>query len=154
MSAGETSKPKRLRSDEAEERRERVLLADLDGTLCLGVMVLSIERGDAKLPIEPGAWEDTMTELAWMLTQFLDGAFTRELPYVTEDLERVRRVRALGVQALSGGERAPELAALADACLRSLFGGDWRQAASRMPPCYPPPDDWEPEPEHETSDAP
>lgn len=164
MGAGETSKltegpemerpPERLRRDEAEERRDWVLFADLGGTLCLGVMVLSIERGDAKLPIEPGAWEDTMTELAWMLTQFLDGSFYRELPYVPEDLERVRRVRALGIQAIAGGERAPELAALADACLRSLCGGDWRQGVSRLPPCYPPPDDWDGDAECGTSGAP
>ena len=36
--------------------------ATLDGIFCLRALVLSIERGDVTLPIDPHAWENRLSD--------------------------------------------------------------------------------------------
>ena len=43
-----------------------------------------------------------------------------------QDAERVRQLRVLGAEALSGGPRSPEIGPLANVTLRMLFGPDWK----------------------------
>jgi hypothetical protein len=122
------------------------------GSFCLRVLVLSIERGDAKLPIDPIAWENTMTAMEWMLMQRLNGNIQSK-PIVPEDLERLRRVHALGSEAMSGGERAPELVPLADQALTSVSMSGWRRNYPGYPVCYPLPEGYG-DPEEGTSSSP
>jgi len=122
-----------------DELLEWAVDAQLNGILCLRALVLSIERGDAKLPIDPHAWDNTMAALEWMLTQHLAGEIHRAPPFTQQDLDRVRRVHLLGIEALSGGRRAPELGPLADQCLSSMAFG-WRGHEPELPIRYPPPE--------------
>lgn len=129
-----------------DELLEWAVDAQLNGILCLRALVLSIERGDAKLPIDPDAWDNTMAALEWMLSQHLAGEIDRaQQPYTQEDLDCVRRVHALGTQALSAGKRDPALGPLADRCLSSMAFG-WRKQSSNAPVRYPPAEDDDLEP--------
>ena len=110
------------------------------GASCLRVLVLSIEQGDDELPIDPQAWENTMAAVEWMLSQHLAGALYTEPRVTQEHLDRARRVHALGSVAISGGERAPELLPLAEACASSLVTG-WRDGFAGCPVRYPLADD-------------
>jgi hypothetical protein len=110
------------------------------GIFCLRALVLSVERGEDEIPIDPQAWENTMTAFEWMLTKHVAGALYTEPPLTQEHLDRARRVHALGSVAISGGQRAPELVPLADACISSIKP-DWRPAYATFPVCYPMPED-------------
>jgi hypothetical protein len=128
--------------------------AQTHGIYCLRALVLSIERGDAKLPIEPQAWENTMAALEWMLLQHIEGPLYQMRPITQEDVEIVRRIHALGTVAIAGGERAPELGPLADRYLSSMISG-WRTASPAFPVCYPLPEQYgdAPVPERSTSSS-
>jgi len=153
MGTRDPTKPPQPRTSTADEREkgidlgEWVLEAEASGLLCLSVLVLSIERGDAKLPILPQAWDNTLTALEWSLGKHLEGVVQSGTHYVPADLERLRRVHTLGADAIAGGERNPALGPLADTCV-SLIMSTWRTIASKLPACYPPPagygDDSEP----------
>ena len=145
MSTSDPSKPPKRRASTGEEREEGiglgewVLDAEASGLLCLSVLVLSVERGDAKLPIEPQAWENTLTALEWSLGKHLEGVVQSATHYVPADLERLRRVHVLGTEAIAGGQRDPALGPLTDTCL-SLIMSNWRTISSKLPVCYPPPE--------------
>lgn len=66
-------------------------------------------------------------ELAMM--DHVNGRMQGPTTITVEDLERMRRLNALGAAALSGGERPTELPQLAFACAESLFGANWRRLA-------------------------
>jgi hypothetical protein len=125
-------------------------LALMYGIYCLCVLVLSIERGDDKLPIDPVAWENTMSAMEWMLMQHIDGAIHGP-PVTQEHLERLRRVHALGTEAISGGERAAELVPLVEQVMSSLQVRGWRWYAPGYPLSYPLPEGYGEEPEPMTS---
>jgi hypothetical protein len=110
--------------------------ATIHGAVCLRALVLSIERGDDPIPIDPQAWENTMVAVEWMLAQHVAGALYTEPRITQEHLDRARRVHALGSAAFSGGERVPELVPLAEACLSSMVP-EWRAALAAFPVCYP-----------------
>src|SRR5689334_9447653 len=66
-------------------------------------------------------------ELAMM--DHVNGRMQGPTAIVVEDVERMRRLHALGAAALSGGERPLELYALGIRCMESLFGSDWKRIA-------------------------
>jgi hypothetical protein len=114
--------------------------ATMRGAFCLRVLVQSIEQGADELPIDPRAWENTMAAVEWMISQHIAGALYTEPRVTQEDLDRARRVHALGSVAISGGERAPDLLPLAEACASSMVPG-WRAEFAAFPVRYPPAED-------------
>lgn len=86
-------------------------------------MVQAIERGDPDLGIDPAAWENCLAALTWAVELALGSGRVGGLPTTEEDLHRIRRVRALGSEALSGHAPSPELLPLARSCLQVLLHG-------------------------------
>jgi hypothetical protein len=88
------------------------------GAFCLRALVLSVERGDATIPIEPQAWENTMTVVEWMLAQHVAGSLYTEPPITQEHLDRAPlRATDPGSRWRSGRDDGPAAAS------SSLEGG-------------------------------
>src|SRR4051812_24164502 len=113
--------------DEAENQLEWLSATLACGSGYIHGIVEAIERGDAHLPVGPAAWENAMAALEWAVTEHIRGRvqWTRDL-ITPDDAERVRRLRALGADALSGGPRSTDIRPLAEACLGMLYGPDWK----------------------------
>ncbi|KYF51527.1 hypothetical protein BE08_15380 [Sorangium cellulosum] len=103
--------------------------AELFAVGYIHVLTRAIERGDLDLGICPTAWENTMNAVELAMMDHVNGRMQGPTTITVEDVERMRRLHALGAAALSGGERPTELAQLAFACAASLFGANWRRLA-------------------------
>ncbi|WP_438008546.1 hypothetical protein WME89_07480 [Sorangium sp. So ce321] len=93
------------------------------------ILADAIARGDAEFQVDPSAWENTMAAVEWAMMEHVHGRLQGPTSITVGDVERMRRLHALGSAALSGGERSPELYALALRCMQSLFGSDWKRIA-------------------------
>ena len=115
--------------DEAMDRLEWLAATLMCGGGYIYGLARAIERGDAHLPVGPLAWENAMAALERAVLEHVRGRvqWTREI-LTLEDVERVRRLRALGAEALSGGSRSQDIGSLAQACLGMLFGPDWERS--------------------------
>lgn len=112
--------------DEAAERERAIWLAYAYGYGMgrLYVMHDELERG-ADLTIDPVAWENTMAALVWMAGQWSARSTRYDHPITDQHCEMLRRVAALGREALAGGPRSPELVPLIEKCLVTFYGPDW-----------------------------
>jgi hypothetical protein len=119
---------------------EWAALAHLYGAHCLQVLVRALERGADALPIDRSAWENTMAAVEWTLMEHVLGRAQGPVPITEADVEQARSLHALGSAALDGGERPPELHALAERCLTLLIGPRWRYSLPELDR-YPPPED-------------
>ncbi|MFT3769153.1 MAG: hypothetical protein QM820_27255 [Minicystis sp.] len=108
------------------------------GAACLYVLFRALERGAADLPIDPVAWDNTMTVLAWTARELSAGRAQIGRTITAVDVERIHRLRALGAQAISGGERSAELLPLVEQCLVAFHGPDWRRDIREPGQGYPP----------------
>ena len=117
--------------DGAMDRLEWLAATLTCGGASIHGLASAIEHGDAQLPIDPSAWENTMAALERAVVEHVRGRVQWTTKILTqEDAERVRRLRELGAEALSGGSRSPDIGPLAQVCLDMLFGPDWE---STMP---------------------
>jgi hypothetical protein len=103
------------------------------GGYCLYILIRSIEHGAPEIPIDPVAWDNTMAAVVWALGENVRGHIHAGVTVTPDDVERASRLRALGIEALGGGARSPELLPLAERCLRLLSGPDWRRAYEALP---------------------
>ncbi len=111
----------------AFERIDWLVAAHMCGGGYIHELAEAIERGDADLPVGLSAWENTMAALDAAVLDHVHGRaqWTHEI-VMLQDAERVRHLRVLGAEALSGGPRSPEIGPLAKVTLRMLFGPDWK----------------------------
>ncbi|XXT21429.1 hypothetical protein WME94_07685 [Sorangium sp. So ce429] len=105
--------------------------AELFAVGYIHILTGAIERGDVNLGICPTAWENTMSAVELAMLDHVNGRMQGPTTITAEDIERMRRLHALGAAALSGGERPPALCQLAFICAESLFGADWRRLAQQ-----------------------
>jgi hypothetical protein len=112
--------------DGAGDELEWVVWAECLGAASIHVLTGAIERGAADLEIDPSAWENTMAALEWAMMEHVHGRVQGPMTITEEDVERVRRIRALGSEALAGGERAAELGPLVRQFLPALAGPGWK----------------------------
>lgn len=125
--------------DEAADRLEWLSATITCGSWYVHGLAAAIEHGDADLPIGPSAWENAMAALEWAVAEHLRGRvqWTKEI-ITPDDAERVRSLRALGAEAISGGPRSTDIGPLAQVCLGMLYGPDWKsvmpdaEAAAQM----------------------
>ena len=112
--------------DEAAERETAIWLAYACayGMGRLSVMHDELERG-ADLTMDPVAWDNTMAALVWMAGQWSARAMRYDRPITDQHCEALRRVAALGREALAGGPRSPELGPLIEECLLAFYGPNW-----------------------------
>ena len=89
------------------------------------LLAAALEHG-TELRIDPSAWDNTVATVEWAMGELLAGRLHGMAPVTEEDVDRLRRLRALGSAALLGGERPPNLPPLARQCLQALLGPDWR----------------------------
>jgi hypothetical protein len=96
------------------------LMCSLDaGHDLLEALAQKLNAGASALVINPFAWENTMAALEWAITRGLADEYLH-MPTTEADLERVRRVHALGSSALAGEAVSPDLLPLARQCLQVL----------------------------------
>ncbi|WP_437624400.1 hypothetical protein [Sorangium sp. So ce1151] len=93
------------------------------------ILTGAIERGDLDPGICPTAWENTMSAVELAMMEHVNGRMQGPTTITVEDVERMRRLHALGAAVLAGGERSSGLYALALRCMESLFGSDWKRIA-------------------------
>jgi hypothetical protein len=94
----------------------------LAGPAHLETLVQGLERDALDLGIDPSAWDNGMAALEWAVMQGLTNERVTGMPATEEDLQRIRRVHALGSSALGGEDRSQELLSLARQCLHMLQG--------------------------------
>lgn len=94
------------------------------GSKCLYAMLQQL-KGGGDLAIDPSAWDNTMAALEWTAAELAAGRAQVRETITEETVEHVRRLRVLGSEALSGGERSPELLPLTERCLVAMYGQDW-----------------------------
>ncbi|WP_437608568.1 hypothetical protein WMF20_47750 [Sorangium sp. So ce834] len=118
-----------LLNEEDEDLLEWAATAELYAVGYIRILADAIERGDADLQVDPGAWENTLTAAEGAMLEHIRGRLHGPTAITAGDVERMRRLRELGSAALLGGGRPPELGPLALQCMESLFGSDWKRAA-------------------------
>ncbi|KYG02315.1 hypothetical protein BE21_55060 [Sorangium cellulosum] len=118
-----------LLSEEDEDLLDWAGTAELYAVGYIRILADAIERGDADLQVDPGAWENTLTAAEGAMAEHIRGRLHGPTAINAEDVERMRRLRELGSAALLGGERSPELGPLALQCMASLFGPDWKRTS-------------------------
>ena len=95
------------------------------GVSSLEDIVRWLEGGGAREEsLDPWAWDNTMSALEWAITLGLTSDRITGVPPTQEDLRHLRRVHALGSEALSGKERSSDLLPLARHCLFVVRGSD------------------------------
>jgi hypothetical protein len=94
------------------------------GVSSLEDIVRWLEGGPRSASLDPSAWDNTMAALVWAITLGLTSDRVSGIPGTEEDLQRLQRVHALGIEALSGRERSPDLLLLARQWLRVMQGSD------------------------------
>jgi hypothetical protein len=106
---------------DTEDFLDWLILAVSAGHDLLDALVqgLDANASASEIAIGPDAWGNTMTALEWAITQGLMRE-SLHMPTTREDLERVRRVHALGASALAGESVSPELLPLARPCWHVL----------------------------------
>ncbi len=102
------------------------------GAHCLRVLIRGIEHGAANLAIDRDAWDNTMLAVEWALREHAAGRVQGAEPVTMDDIAQLGRLRALGSAALAGGERSPELLALAEHGATLLGGRAWRSAGADL----------------------
>lgn len=107
----------------------------MDGEFCAAGYILilanAIERCDADIGVPLSAWENVMVLLDWALPKHVAGRLQGPGTVTTEDVDAMRRLGELGAVAIAGGDRSPELAALAKRAIQVLLGPEWQKYASR-----------------------
>ncbi|MGK3990463.1 hypothetical protein WME99_45880 [Sorangium sp. So ce136] len=103
--------------------------AELFAVGYIHILTGAVERGDLDPGICSTAWENTMNAVELAMMDHVNGRMQGPTTITAEDVERMRRLHALGAAVLSGGERPPELCQLAFICAESLFGAGWRRLA-------------------------
>jgi len=102
-----------------DEFLDWVISAVTSGHDLLAAIVHELERDASDLAIDPSAWDNTMVALEWAVTQGLRRE-SLAIRATAEDLQRIRRVRALASSVLAGEDRSPDLLPLARQCLEML----------------------------------
>jgi hypothetical protein len=122
------SDPDQLIPEEEEDLLDWATWATLYAVGYIRILADAIEHGDADLQVDPVAWENTLSAVEGVMVKHIRGRLHGPTPITVEDVERMRRLRGLGVAALSGGERSPELCPLALRSMECLFGPKWKRA--------------------------
>ncbi|MGK4007556.1 hypothetical protein WMF31_33355 [Sorangium sp. So ce1036] len=116
-------------SDDEMSEEEEVLswISEADMFVAAYVCTLStaIARGDADLGVDASAWENTMAAVEWAMMEQVGGRLWTSRPITIDDVDRMRRLHAMGSVALAGGERPSELCQLANQCMEMMFGPGW-----------------------------
>ncbi len=93
----------------------------------LRTLLQQLERGAVVLTIDPLTWEHAMDPLEWMAVELATGRMRGQERVTPEDVERVRRVRTLVREVLTGTPPSPELPLLIKQTLRALYGPHWER---------------------------
>lgn len=113
--------------EETSDQLEWLALATMFTVGYSRLLIGAIERGEASLGVDPSAWENALGAAECAMVEQLRGRIQGPTTITEKDIERLRRLRALGVAALSGGERSPELHPLALQCIEAFYGPDWKR---------------------------
>ena len=116
-------------SQEELDRDEELAIA-MDGEFCaagyISLLVKAVERGDASIGIPLDAWENAMGVVERALPKHVAGRLQGPGTVTLEDIKRMQRLRVMGASVIAGGEDEPELPALAERCLETLLGPQWK----------------------------
>jgi hypothetical protein len=111
--------------EDQNEQLHWALCSIIVGTGYLYLLADAVERS-SELRIEPLGWDNTLAMVERAMGEMLAGRIRGMAPVTEEDVEGLRRLRALGSTVLAGGERSPSLPTLAAQSLQALLGPDWR----------------------------
>jgi hypothetical protein len=117
---------------EAEDDLSLAVDAEWYAAGYISLLVKGVERGDTPIGISLSAWENTMCVVEWALRKHVTGHLQGPSDITTEDVVRMRRLRALGAAIITDGEDEPDLPMLAERCLEALLGPKWKTYQRRV----------------------